>query len=419
MFHLATPLLSALPTTVPAAGDGLRSATVDQVLSPYIYVFYAAFGVAFVFTPIMRQVALYYGIVDSPDLNRKLHATPVAYLGGVAMFLGWIAGLAMSQFASVHRLDAGLKHLHLPVPVVLGAALIAGLGLTDDLRRVRARYKIFVQVLAAGMLLAGGVGVHSVEPLLGPVLLRMQVYLGWDPNWIHPVITVAGGALTVALVVGCCNASNLLDGMDGLCGGVMSIVAVGYLFLAVHMATYGQGELHFSYAQVTNLDGMRVVLALALLGSALGFVLFNFNPASIFMGDTGSLFLGFSCATLILTMAEASPRWFLAALVMFALPILDTALAFARRTVNGRPLFSPDRHHVHHQIFNLNSSVRKTVLIIYAIALGFVLLGAAIVFVRVRYAMAFYMVIGGSILVAAYKAGLVHERTTHSGKPLR
>ncbi len=414
MLHLPISLLATLattvPTLVPPAGDDPRTATVDQVLSPYIYVFYAAFGVAFLFTPVMRQVALYYRVVDAPDRNRKLHTSPVAYLGGVAMFLGWVAGLAISQFTSVHRPDAGLKHLHLPVPVVLAAAAIACLGLSDDLRRVRARYKILVQVLAACMLLAGGVGVHSVEPLLGPVLVRTQVYLGWDPAWIHPVITLAGGVLTITMVVGCCNASNLMDGMDGLCGGVTSIIAAGYLFLAVHMATYGHPSDLYSIAQITNLDGMRVVLALALLGAVLGFVLFNFNPASIFMGDTGSLFLGFSCATLILTMAEASPRWFLAALVMFALPVLDTALAFARRTVNGRPLFSPDRHHVHHQIFNRGYSVRQTVLIIYAVAFAFVVLGAAIVFVRVRYAMAFYMVIGGSILVAAYKAGLVHEK---------
>ena len=403
MLHLSPFILVATPATAPTT-DG-PTVTVDQVLSPYIYVFYAAFVVAFIFTPIMRQVALYYRVVDTPDLKRKLHTVPVAYLGGVAVFLGWVAGLAISRFTSVHRTDAGLTHLHLPVPVVAAAGLIVGLGLWDDLVKISPRAKIVVQVLAAAALLAGGIGTHSVEPLLEPVLLRTQIYLGWDPSWVHSAVTLAGGVLTVLLVVGCCNATNLMDGMDGLCGGVTSIVAAGFTFLSVDMATNGT-------IATANIDGMRVVLALALLGAVLGFVLFNFNPASIFMGDTGSMFLGFSCATLIALMAENNPRWFLAALVMFALPILDTALAFARRLVNHRPLFSADRHHIHHQIFNRGYSVKQTVLISYAVALGFVLLGAAIVFIRVRYAVAFYLVIFGSILVAAYKTGLVHEKTS-------
>jgi UDP-GlcNAc:undecaprenyl-phosphate GlcNAc-1-phosphate transferase len=129
------------------------------------------------------------------------------------------------------------------------------------------------------------------------------------------------------------------------------------------------------------------------------------------------MFLGFSCATLILTMAENSSRWFLAAMIMFALPILDTALAFARRYMKGRSVFSPDRHHIHHQIHHRGLSVRQTVLTIYAITFVFVVLGAAIVFVRVRYAVAFYMVVFGSIGVAAYKAGMVHEKTRDSTGP--
>jgi UDP-GlcNAc:undecaprenyl-phosphate GlcNAc-1-phosphate transferase len=399
---ILSPLSVAMPAIAAAGSGDVPSATADQVLSPYIYVFYAAFIVAFLFTPVMRQVALYYNVVDAPDAKRKLHARPIAYLGGVAMFLGWVAGLAISQGTPVHRAGSGLSHLHLPVPVVTAAAIIVALGLWDDLRKVRARVKIGGQVLAAAVLLWGGIGAHSVDPLMAPVLLRAQVYLGWDPAWLHGVTMVASWALTVALVVGCCNATNLLDGMDGLAGGVTSIVAAGFTFLAVNMATFGS-------VATTNADGMRIVLGLALLGSILGFVLFNFAPASIFMGDTGSMLIGFSCATLIATMAEEKPRWFLAALVMFALPVLDTALAFARRFMNNRPLFSPDRHHIHHQIERRGYTVRQTVLIAYAVTLAFVLLGAAIVFVRVRYAVAFYLVIFASIGVAAYKSGMVHE----------
>src|SRR4051812_38065273 len=114
----ATMTMAENSTSQPA----VATASADEVLSPYVYVFYAAFLVSFFFTPIMRQIALYYGIIDEPDLVRKLHTSPVAYLGGVAVFLGWLAGLAISQFANVHRSDAQLVHLRVPVSILIAAA---------------------------------------------------------------------------------------------------------------------------------------------------------------------------------------------------------------------------------------------------------------------------------------------------------
>mgnify|MGYP005845739039 CR=1 FL=1 len=147
-----------------------------------------------------------------------------------------------------------------------------------------------------------------------------------------------------------------------------------------------------------------------MLGGELGIVPYNFNPASIFMGDTGSMFLGFSCGLMIILMAEVENKWFLAAMIMFALPVLDTSLAFARRYVNGRPLFSADKHHLHHQLVSRGLTVRQAVILSYGLAIAFVLLGAAIVIMRTRYALMAYLVIFGSIIVAAYKMGMVHER---------
>jgi len=399
-------IAQTLPTTAQAAATTKPAGpffTMDDVLSPYIYVFYAAFIVAFLMTPIMRQVALYYGIIDQPDAIRKLHSQPVAYLGGVAVFLGWMAGLAISQFCNIHALDVDMTHLQVPLGIVSAAVMIVVLGLWDDTRGVRPEAKIFVQVLAAIVLLRSDVGIRATEPLLAPVALRIQHYFHELPSWYSLFVSLTSGLFTIGLVVGCCNATNLLDGLDGLCGGVTSVIAAGFVFLAVHMATYGE-------TGSVNTDGIRVVLGLALLGGVLGFIPYNFNPASIFMGDTGSMFLGFSCATLIATMAENSPKWCLAALVMFALPILDTSLAFARRWVNKRPLFSADRHHIHHQLVARGFSVKQTVVISYGLAFCFALLGASLVYMRVRYAVAFYLVIFGSIIVAAYKMGMVHEK---------
>ena len=394
-----------------------RVFSADEVLSPYVYVFYASFLVTFFFTPIMRMVAIHYGIVDQPDRARKMHAAPVAYLGGVAIFLGLLAGLAVSQYLSLHRVEAGwpVTHPSIKLSIVLGALIIVVLGLWDDLHGIPPVGKIFGQVAAAALLLLDDVGTQCTRPLLAPVSGRALTVLGLDPT--DPVtlgrfailVYVTSSMLVVALVVFCCNATNLMDGLDGLCGGVTAVIAFGFLFVAVHLAMYG-GGLN------TNWDALRVIIGLATLGAVLGFVPFNFNPASIFMGDTGSMLLGYVCAVMIILMGQERPKWFLASMVMFALPVLDTSLAFARRWIAGRPLFSADAQHFHHQLVQRGFSVKQTVLISYGLAVFFALCGATIVFVRTRYAVALYLVTFGSIVVAAYKMGMVHERPT-SGRP--
>jgi UDP-GlcNAc:undecaprenyl-phosphate GlcNAc-1-phosphate transferase len=384
--------------------------SVDEILSPYIYVFYVSFLVAFLFTPVMRVVATHFDIIDRPDRLRKMHSEPVAYLGGVAVFLGWLAGLAITQFLTLHSVPIGwpTNHLIIKFSIVIGACVIVMLGLWDDIRGLKPVVKIGGQVAAALFLWFEGVGKEAAKPLIQIALPFISKMIPGVPGDIdHPTIAMivfaVSGLLVVALVVGCCNASNLMDGLDGLCGGVTAIIAAGFLFVAVHLAANGGGIN-------TNSDALRVVLGLALLGAVLGFVPYNFNPASIFMGDTGSMFLGFSCAVMIILTAQERPKWFLATMVMFALPILDTVLAFLRRYVNGRPLFSADKQHFHHQLVSRGFSVKQTVMIAYGLALIFAALGGIMVYVRTRYAVAVYLVVFGSIIVAAYKAGMVHER---------
>lgn len=392
--------------------------TADSVLSPYIYVFYTAFILSFLLTPVMRQVAMVYNIIDAPDRARKIHKEPVAYLGGVAVFMGWLGGMTISQFLKLHSTPIGwtTDHLIIKFSIVLGACVIVILGLWDDVLGLRPRIKILGQVAAAIALLSEGVGIRCAQPLLTPLANRLLPAMGIEfvstnPPLAYSILVYAlSSCLVIAIVVFCCNATNLMDGLDGLCGGVTAIIAAGFLFVAVHLAVSGQ-------ALNTNWDAMRVVLGLALLGAVLGFVPYNFNPASIFMGDTGSMLLGFCCAIQIILMAQERPSWFLAAMVMFALPILDTALAFTRRWVNRRPLFSADKQHFHHQLVARGFSVRQTVIIAYGLAISFALMGAGIVFIRTRYAVAAYMVIFGSIIVAAYKMGMVHERVAAAQEP--
>lgn len=381
--------------------------TFDAVLSPYVYVFYVAFLIAWAFTPIMRSVAVYWGVVDRPDALRKMHAQPVAYLGGVAVFLGWIAGLAASQYLLLHRPITGQDHVIVNPAIIGGACIIVALGLWDDLRKISPWVKIMGQVVAAVVILASGVGADITERFIEPVNERLGNWYGvkMEPELLANVVKFSSGALVIAVVVFCCNATNLMDGLDGLCGGVTAIIATGFMLLAVYLGMD-------SNPGRANGDALRVILALALLGGVLGFVPYNFNPASIFMGDTGSMFLGFVCALLIIMMGEVASRWFLAATVMFALPILDTSLAFARRWVNRRSVFSPDKHHFHHQLVARGLTVRKAVVLLYVLAIAFVLCGIALVFMRTRYAGMFYIVIFCSIVVAAYKMGMVHEKPT-------
>jgi UDP-GlcNAc:undecaprenyl-phosphate GlcNAc-1-phosphate transferase len=388
-------------------------ASADSILGPYIYVFYASFLVAFLFTPVMRMVASFYGIIDAPDQVRKMHRRPIAYLGGVAVFLGWLCGLTLSLFLNLHRRDVGWNNDHpvIKFSIVLGAMIIIVLGLWDDIYGLKPRAKIAGQLVAAVFLLVDDVGIECTRSFLVPAIARIYplfsggqpLDMNITPAWCNWLVWGSSGLLVVLAVIGCCNATNLLDGMDGLCGGVTAIIAAGFLFVAVHLAMYG-GGLN------TNWDALRVILGLALLGAVLGFVPYNFNPASIFMGDTGSMFLGYCCAVMIVLMAQERAKWFLAAMVMFALPVLDTALAFARRWIARRPLFSADAQHFHHQLVQRGYTVRQTVVISYGLAIGFALLGALIVYTRTRYAIAIYLVTFGSIIVAAYKMGMIHER---------
>ncbi|HET6248947.1 MAG TPA: hypothetical protein VFE47_14720, partial [Tepidisphaeraceae bacterium] len=263
MFH---GLTAQIPTQV---------FTADQVLSNYVCVFYAAFLLSFVATPAMRIVALHFGIIDRPDQLRKLHGKPIAYLGGVAVFVGWLFGLFISQFLALHRLEVGwpvdvnnVAHPIIPLSIVMGALIIVILGLCDDTWGLPPGIKIGGQVFAALFLLYDGIGVDSAGQILGPIILRIVPFIhGGAPFESGPVLNwfiyVASCILVIAVVVGCCNASNLMDGLDGLCSGVTAIIALGFLIVATHLAMVGGGIN-------TNLDAVRVIVAMALLGAVLG-----------------------------------------------------------------------------------------------------------------------------------------------------
>jgi len=199
------------------------------------------------------------------------------------------------------------------------------------------------------------------------------------------VAVPVSAVVAVVIVLAACNSANLIDGLDGLCSGVTAIVSLGFCVLATHMALW-----HYSEAG----DPVRLLLAIAMLGAAVGFLPLNFNPAKIFMGDAGSMLLGFNCGMMILLFAERGiVRWVLGGLMVFGLPIADTALAVLRRWRSGRPIFAGDRSHFYDQLIDRGMSVRKVVAISYAVAALYAAVGCLPIWLRTRYVVPLYLLV--------------------------
>ena len=403
------------PDAVPAK-EGFARVSVSgmslmDVVSPYMLVFFAAFFTAIVLTPVMRWLAVRNNVVDWPDLKRKNHAHPVAYLGGVAIFLGWLVGVSSSWglFPTVPT-PAGMHFapVNFPLTVVVGAAVITLTGFFDDVYGITPRVKIAGQLFTAAALASERVGTQLVEQSL--------VLLGFHPpEWLTYIL---GAAVIAGFVLGGCNAVNLLDGLDGLAAGVTGIACVGFLIIAA-LTVIQAGVVDDVLA--SEAAPARVVMCLAILGAILGFLPYNFNPATIFMGDAGSLLLGYLSVATILMFASAGGGAMLlvtASLIVFAVPITDTSLAIFRRKMRGQPLFSPDNQHIHHLLRRMGFSVKKAVLIMYGAGVVFAALGVSMVWLgwQWRYVLAVFFVLYGFIMVSAYKYGHLQYVLEQEGK---
>lgn len=400
---MASPIdrLGQIGATSAMGAGGGGTFSVGNVLDPYMWVFFAAFLTAIVMTPIMRWVAVRSGIVDWPDLKRKSHIEPVAYLGGVALFLAWAAGMAVCFLIRPHYATgnpAPPGSVGFPVSIFIGAAIVAITGLCDDVYGISPRVKLGGQILAAAALSRLDVG----EKLISQSAIAVGIELPEVASYVIGTIVLA------AFVVGCCNAMNLIDGLDGLAAGVSAISATGFLFIAVFVAMIVPTGVIPEATRAIYSDPIRIILCLALLGALLGFLPYNFNPANIFMGDAGSLVIGYLCAASMLMFAEVpvlGPKLVMAAIIIFALPISDTALAIFRRLMRGQPIFSPDSQHIHHVLIRTGMTIRKAVISLYGLSLFFAVIGCSLVFVPWRYVAAIFLVIFGFVLVTAYKIG--------------
>ncbi len=332
----------------------------------------ASFVSSLAATALCKKIAIKFGIVDRPDDLVKTHKKPIAYLGGIGMLTGVTVGI----LASIGRLQgeesSGLA-LRWLLGILGGGAIACFVGLADDLFDIKPRQKILGQVLAAAVLLLVG-----VAPNLYHITNLLNLSLSQN------VETLLEVAIVIFFVLGATNSLNLLDGLDGLCAGVTAIITIAMLVLSIHLATWGFSKVG---------DPVRIIICLALVGGACGFLPFNRYPAKIFMGDAGSMLLGFMMAALMILFAEHIPRWWMASIVVFGLPILDTAVALVRRVLNHRPLFVSDRGHIYDQMIDRGIPLKKTVAISYLLAGVYAVIGVMMSQIRTRYAAVVYIIV--------------------------
>jgi UDP-GlcNAc:undecaprenyl-phosphate GlcNAc-1-phosphate transferase len=405
-----------LATQAAALKDAVDPAKTTRldIFHGYVPVFVISFLVSLIATPLMRRLAVKHGVIDRPSESRKIHRIPIAYLGGAAVFLGLLAGILYSYLA--YALSPGVELLvfhktsfldkdtltpfPLPFSVLLGMTVIMIVGLLDDVIGIQPRVKLGGQLFAAAALAADDVGVKLAEGVLSPAgqWLFGNSRLAWDIPFPgghiqFDLIYWAGTAVIAVFVLGACNASNLIDGLDGLLSGVTAIANFGLLIIALGLAVADDGPR----------DASRIILCLAILGACLGFLPHNFNPATIFLGDCGSLLLGFSTIVAILMMGDqGKTHLVVAGLVIYAIPIIDTILAIIRRKMAGKSISVADDQHLHHMLKRA-LGVKGAVFTLYGIAACFAVLGVAMSLGRARVIYAITLVFGAFIVVTAIK----------------
>jgi UDP-GlcNAc:undecaprenyl-phosphate GlcNAc-1-phosphate transferase len=332
-------------------------------------------------TWLSKKIALRYGIVDRPNDTVKTHKEPIAYLGGI----GILAGLGIGVLTGIGCFKEDVGIFRWLMSILTGSAIACFVGLIDDVYNLKPLHKIVGQAIASIPLIASGI-MPVLNPFLEPLGLSMPQSVEW----------ALGVPIVVLTVLGATNSLNLLDGLDGLCAGVTAIITAALLFLAVHLATWGWSPVY---------DPVRMIVCLALVGGVCGFLPFNRAPAKIFMGDAGSMLLGFVVAALMMLFAKAFPRWWAASIVVFGLPILDTAVALARRWLNKRPLFVSDRGHIYDQMIDRGLSLKKTVIICYALAGIYALIGLAMSQIKTRYAIIVYLAVSLISVIVVWLKG--------------
>ena len=301
----------------------------------YLMVFLTSLILALIFTPIAIFLAPKIGAVDVPKDERRMHDKPMPRFGGLAIFVGTMVSIAIFIIPENPNL----------VGILVGGVLIYFLGLIDDIKGLPAKVKFLGQIAIACIVYALGIRIHFITAFFSP---------DYEVTFFPEAIAFV---LTILWIVGITNTINLIDGLDGLAGGVALIASLSIAYSAYIVST----PLGIS---------IPTLAMLALAGSVLGFLPYNFNPAKIFMGDSGSLFLGFMLAVLAIEGATKSATVVatIAPVLVLGVPIFDTAFAILRRLINKKPIMEADKGHLHHRIMAAGFGQKRAVLMLYGIS---------------------------------------------------
>jgi len=336
------------------------------MLSIYGFPFMLAMFVSYVLTPYIKKLAFKIGAVDRPD-NRKVHKKIMPRLGGLAIYIAFMIGCVASMEITWDIFG-----------ILLGGTLIVALGVADDVYQLPAKVKLLGQIVAACVLVIFDIRIEWVNNPLGGYFYLDMLSIPFTIFW----------------VISFTNVVNLIDGLDGLAAGVSAIASLTVILVAVQM-----GYFHVA------------ILTAALAGAIIGFIRYNFNPATIFMGDTGSMFIGYMLAAISVygAVKTAATIALIVPAIALGLPILDTAFAIMRRYVNGRPIFQPDKGHLHHRLLATGMSHKETVLFMYGITA--VLCIGAVLWAEMDgfYAALIIAVIMTAVAVGAKKIGILND----------
>ncbi len=333
-------------------------------------------------TPLVKVLSVKFGAVDVPKDNRRMHNHPIPRMGGLAIFLGFLAAVLL--FVPLDTAKQGM---------LLGAVIIVVLGVLDDKYALPAKPKFLVQIIAALIAVMSG---NRIEVLSNPNIFSP------NPVWKLGVLSIP---ITVIWIVAITNSVNFIDGLDGLACGVSTISAATMLVIALLV--------------VKELD-VAVMMA-ALVGACIGFLPYNFNPAKIFMGDTGSTFLGFIMATVSVNgmFKQYTIISFVVPFLMLGLPIFDECFAVIRRLSRGQSPMAPDRGHVHHRLIDMGFSQKQAVGVLYVISAILGLSAVVLAAGSAVKAMVFLLAMGAAAVITwrVFLTGPAHARQEEPEEP--
>ena len=280
------------------------------------------------FMPVIKKIAIHIGALDIPN-KRKVHKVPIPRLGGLGIYSGFLLGYILFGRESI-QMNA----------ILIGSFIVVITGMLDDIKPISAKYKFFAQLMAS-----------TVIPFYGGIILKDISAFG-----IYINFGIFAPYVTILFITAIMNCINFIDGLDGLAGGISAIY---FLMIGV-------------IAVLFKSTGLDVILTFVMFGATLGFLVHNFYPASIFMGDSGSLFLGYIISVIsLLGYKNVTFTSLIVPIFLLAIPIMDTLFAIIRRLLKHESIAMPDKCHLHHQLLKLNFSIRKSVLIIYLIDILF------------------------------------------------